>query len=389
MNKTISTKKKIIIALLLLLLAFTIWRLLRPLNIFVVEDKFAYGLAVTIPKGLDSISAKSCGVCHEEIYNEWSESIHAQAWSDPYYQVDMKFEGSPPVCINCHIPLQAQREQIIVGYKDSDKLDPILKNNPDFDAQLQSEGVTCAACHIRDGVIIGTHKIDDAPHPVKQDERFLSQNSPCIMCHKVSGDRWDMFYKRPPCGTISEIAEKNLKADCVGCHMPETVRPVVLGGVARKSGKHLFHGGHTPAKVKSALSVDYRFSENKFNKTFTLTLTNSGTNHYLPTGTPDRHLTVDIKLLDADNRVIKEKKEKLIRNIIWRPFIFDLYDSRLPYGEPRDFSISFNNRGNNIVKTVDVTVKYHLLEESRRKRIGYIPTTPINYPIYQKRIDVP
>jgi hypothetical protein len=385
MDKKLSGKKKATIALFLLLLLFLTWRMVRPLNIFVMEDKFAYGIPVTIPQGLDSISAKSCGVCHEEIYKEWAESIHAHAWSDPYYQVDMKFEGSPPICINCHIPLQAQREQITVGYRDSDKLDPILKTNPNFDAQLQSEGVTCAVCHIRDGVIIGSHKIDDAPHPVKADNKFLSEKSPCKMCHKVSGKRWDMFYSRPPCGTISEIEEKNLKADCVGCHMPETIRPVALGGNPRKSGKHLFEGGHTPTKVKSALSVNHKWSKKNNENTFTLTLTNSGTNHYLPTGTPDRHLTVDIKLLDADERVIKQVKEKLIRNIIWRPFIFDLNDSRLPYGEPRNFIMSFDNAG----KAVDVTVKYHLLEESRRERIGYKPTTPINYPIFQERIAVP
>ena len=29
-----------------------------------------------------------------------------------------------------------------------------------------SEGVTCAACHVREGKVLGTHAIDDAPHPV-------------------------------------------------------------------------------------------------------------------------------------------------------------------------------------------------------------------------------
>jgi hypothetical protein len=384
-----SQKKKLFTVLLLALLVLLGWRLLRPLNIFVMEDKFAFGIPVKIPAGLDSVSAKSCGICHEEIYREWSESIHAQAWTDPYYQVDMEFEGNPPICINCHLPMQPQREQITVGYRDSDKLDPILKPNPNFDRQLQSEGVTCAACHIRDGVIIGSHSTDEAPHPVRVDEKFLSGKSPCEICHAVSGDRWDMFYRRPPCGTLSEIKESNREADCVGCHMPTVTRPLTAATKPRKSGKHLFLGGHSPKKVKSALSVEHQWQSKAKERTLTLTLTNTGTNHFLPTGTPDRHLTVDIQLLDANNRPLKQEKHTLIRRILWRPFIMDISDSRLPYGKPRSFNFSFDTSDTKSPHSVDITVQYHLLEESRRKRIGYHPTTAINYPIYRQRLPVP
>ena len=72
-------RKKGIIVFLLILAILLVWRLVRPLNIFVMDDKFAFGIPVQIPEGLDSVSAKSCGVCHEQIYLEWSKSIHAQA----------------------------------------------------------------------------------------------------------------------------------------------------------------------------------------------------------------------------------------------------------------------------------------------------------------------
>ena len=375
--------------LLLILTSLLLWRLLRPLNIFVMEDKFAYGIPVTIPEGLDSISAKSCGVCHEEIYKEWSQSIHAQAWSDPYYQQDMEFEGRPYICINCHIPLQPQREKLILGYRDSDKLDPILKKNPDFNPQLQDEGVTCAVCHLRDGVIIGSFQSNTAPHPIKVDREFLTGMSPCNICHVVSGDRWDMFYSRPPCGTLSEIFEVDRPIDCVGCHMPATTRPIALNGEPRTSGKHLFLGGHSQKKVKSALTVEHQWQEHDNLGTFILSLTNTGTNHFLPTGTPDRHLTVEIKLLDRQNQIIKQEQHKLIRTILWRPVIIDLWDSRLPYGKPRLFKVDFNKNSNNRPVAIAVTVRYHLLEESRRKRIGYKPETPIDYPIFQKKFLVP
>jgi hypothetical protein len=37
---------------------------------------------------------------------------------------------------------------------------------------------------------------------------------------------------------------------------------------------------------------------------------------------------------------------------------------------------------------LDVTVRYHLLDEARRKRIGYENKEPIAYPVYHARVPV-
>ena len=42
------------------------------------------------PKGLDSLSARKCGVCHQEIYREWQASAHAHALSDLQFQAEIK-----------------------------------------------------------------------------------------------------------------------------------------------------------------------------------------------------------------------------------------------------------------------------------------------------------
>lgn len=62
--------------------------------------------------------------------------MHAQAWTDPYYQVDYRFDGSQQICLNCHIPLENQQENRVIGFRDSEKFDPILEPNPDFDVEL-------------------------------------------------------------------------------------------------------------------------------------------------------------------------------------------------------------------------------------------------------------
>ena len=110
-----------------------------------------------IPQGLTSLSAKYCATCHLKHYQEWLLSTHAHAWSDLQFQSELKKESSPFMCINCHIPLQNQQEYIIQGLIDGDIYKPVKTINYHFDKSLQSEGITCASCHVRDGAIICPH----------------------------------------------------------------------------------------------------------------------------------------------------------------------------------------------------------------------------------------
>ena len=59
--KKIYLKKTLFITLLVFIIAFFIWRFMRPLNIFVVDEKFARPIHADIPDGLSSVSAKECG----------------------------------------------------------------------------------------------------------------------------------------------------------------------------------------------------------------------------------------------------------------------------------------------------------------------------------------
>jgi hypothetical protein len=377
------TGKRFIIFLCIALALFLAWRFIRPMNIFVVHEKFARPMDIEIPAGLDSLSAKECGTCHEEQYNEWSSSMHAMAWTDPYYRVDYVFDGSQQICLNCHIPLRDQQEYLVTGFRDKAMFKPILKPNPGFDAALQSEGVTCAVCHVRNGTVIGPNGSGHAPHPVTADPSMSQGMKPCEKCHVVSGKRWDTFYSIPPCGTVAEIMEKDLEPDCVGCHMPETD-----GTKGKRRKQHLFRGGHHAPTVAHALKVDYTKRVINGKHMFQFTLTNIGASHYLPTGTPDRHLTFELRLLDSTGAVIREKINTMKRYILWRPFIIDLKDTRLPYNEPRQFAFSVPHDNNILPATLNVTVRYHLLDEKRRKRIGYENTEPIAYEIYREKIQI-
>jgi hypothetical protein len=370
----------------MVVVAFFVWRFVRPLNIFIVEEKFERPMRASIPAGLSSLSARECGKCHGEFYHEWLKSMHRMAWLDPYFQADFIYDDSKQICLNCHTPLENQQENLVLGFKDREKFNPILKNNPDYDPQLRDEGVTCTVCHVRNGKIVGPLDIKNAPHPIIVDPEMSHLANPCQRCHVVSGERWDTFYRIPPCGTVVEIEEREQVPHCVGCHMPAVTRPLVKGMTSWNARKHLFWGGHHPQMVKGALNVAYGQKQEGKRHQFEFILTNVGTVHYLPTGTPDRHLTLELKLLDNKEEVMKEQIFKMKRYILWRPFIIDLYDTRLAFDSPKSFKINFEQDRDSQPSILDITVRYHLLDEKRRRKIDYNNKEPINYPIFSERV---
>lgn len=425
-------KRTLYISLVIIvLIIFFAWRFMRPMNIFLVEDNFSQPIDTSQkPLMFKTLSAKECGTCHQSLYQEWKTSIHSQAWTEPYFQTDWKFDGSPQSCRLCHTPLDTQLPDKILGYRDKEKWDPIIEKNPQFNVALQHEGVTCSACHYRDGKIVGVLGNTNAPHPVTV---LKNANEVCVRCHVVGGDRWDTFFRFPPCGTVAEIdiARQNpptadelkmlaklssLSVDektpgksseplvvmkgfsgervvtdvaslnCVECHMPAVERSLVEGGKVRTVRRHLWRGGHDPEMVKKALSVAFTEitqPKNK-NRRFELSLANTGAAHYLPTGTPDRHLTVHLRLFDKNNKLISEKKHTLKRTVMWRPFIVDLWDTRLPRYKPRQYEIEVPV--DSVAVKVEAEIRYHLLDERRRKRINYNNETPINYEVFRQQI---
>jgi len=381
------------------ILLFIGWRFIRPLNIFVVDERFAWPVdTAQIPPLLGELRAEDCGRCHPAFYNEWRTTIHSQAWTDPYFQADWQFDGAQHVCRLCHTPLDRQQPHTVLGYRDKDKWDPILKDNPAFFPELQHQGVTCAACHYREGKIVGVIGNTSAPHPV---QKLDNPNQVCVRCHIVEGDRWDTFFRFPPCGTVAEIRadQTSIKTGelsvtdiaslgCVQCHMPAVERPLVEGGEMRWVRQHLWRGGHDPAMVKQGL--DIRFVEStelaSGERKFVLTIINKGAAHYIPTGTPDRFLSVSLRLLDNDGKVLQKKYDTLKRTVMWRPFIVDLWDTSLPYGEPRHYDLPISEEDRLNAKTVEAVVRYHLLDEKRRKRIGYNNQEPIVYEVFRKKL---
>jgi len=136
--------------------------------------------------------------------------------------------------------------------------------------------------------------------------------------------------------------------------------------------------------VKQALTISFEGTADEHR--FQLAITNSGAAHHVPTGTPDRHLTVQLRVLDIQDNVLKEESHLLKRTVMWRPFIIDLWDTRLPRGERRNYNLAFSDPEQAFA--VEAVVRYHLLDEKRRRRIGYQNKEPIAYEVFRQRLPV-
>lgn len=111
------------------------------------------------PGGLGSAE---CGRCHRTELHQWAGSRHAVSATNRLFTVSWKKE---PMrwCIDCHGPVAGQRD----------------------------EGVGCAACHLREGLVL-TGKPPTAAaqraHPSRHEPRLAKSDS-CGECHQFNFPR--------------------------------------------------------------------------------------------------------------------------------------------------------------------------------------------------------
>ncbi len=367
------------------------------------------------------VKAKDCAVCHKDIYDEWKGSIHATALADIQYQAEIAKYSSPAwLCLNCHIPIQNQREYIIdpntkvfqllkgtplwESYFKHDIRDIEKLNNPKLDKEMQKEAITCAVCHIRqddknNSYIIGPHGSDLAPHPVKKDEPKLNKDGPkgktflegiCYRCHSP----FDMpLTKHFVCWfkTGEELANGPYKdKKCIDCHMPNIERRLVPDNrlPIRKTRRHFWTGGGIPKWYDrydkllergyiSGLAVKVKnvdIIKDKVN--INIWFENKNAGHDLPTGDPERFISIQVKLFDSSNKLIKQKKHFIGQRWEWMPIAKKLFDNRLKPKEARNWTANIKLPKTSKVDKIIIQALHVRVNSENAKYMMY--TTGIN-----------
>ena len=323
--------------------------------------------------------------------------MHAQAFVDPLFQAYWKKDNNIWICLNCHSPLENQQPLLIRGLEGNDVERPITEVNPDYDPDYQLEGISCATCHVRDGVILGPYEDSDAPHPTQYDPRFRTTEV-CYTCHQVESGRLQ-FYNGGPCATFFEFDDGPYAKRgfiCQTCHMPEIERPVAVGGPVRQGRQHLWRGGHSPEMIKRALqgvlipppAIVQRGEEVRF----VLRVTNGGAGHSIPTGDPDRFFQILLELRDGEGHVVRRTTHTIGRWIIWRPIIIELFQNRIPPLQSRDYYLHYRmpERSRAEEMTVHAKVTYHILTERAyemlQQQYGLTVEVPHVFTIFEETV---
>jgi len=289
------------------------------------------------PHPLPGLSAQVCNACHGAVHDQWAGSGHATASSDPVWQQARTALGDPPLCNECHLPLQAQRTEVPRGPGGSRS-----EANPAWDPGLATEGVTCVACHLRGDAIVGPRELPagQAPHKVRY-EPALSTAEACAFCHQAALPGAE---ETPFLDTVGEWRASPFGAagvPCQDCHMPRT-----SGAIA--GSRFAAFGAHGTSRTEAALgraitlNLDVNAPRLQRGQTLraTATVQNTGAGHAVPTGDPSHRLEVRFELLDGeDNPVpgVEAESVWLGREMAAEAPFAEVSDTRLQPGAERTF----------------------------------------------------
>jgi hypothetical protein len=323
-----------------------------------------------LPSGLQNVTAQSCNACHGETHDDWAASAHARAGTDPVYREAVLRAGNTPACTSCHYPLTNQHESVAAGYKDGDLTRPDFRENPSWDASLMSEGVGCAACHVRDGTIVSTRAATNAPHPVAVSAE-LAEPAFCATCHQLTWPGADKpFYDTY--GEWSASAYRTVNIRCQDCHMP------AKAGLATASRFAASPSHAMTADPRRALSVlvDIPSASIQRGETFPVKvrIVNTGAGHSVPTGSPYKAYVIETELLDAEGKSLAPPHQvRLERKIADAPPWATLSDDRIAAGGEKSVDTSFNV--NQKKKPGRGTLQVRLVDGARHWILQEIPLT--------------
>ncbi|MEO0606424.1 MAG: hypothetical protein AAF211_33665, partial [Myxococcota bacterium] len=214
--------------------------------------------------GLANRSAQGCRACHPVAHDGWSAGPHGRPMSEAMRSAIA--EAAVPACAVCHLPLREQHDEL-PGW---DRTDAPGEPNPTWEGTLRVEGVTCAACHVREGRIAVASKEAArklAPHPMAYAEELTDERL-CAGCHQLTWPGADT----PLYDTVGEWSRSVWQAAGVGC------TDCHLQGVAPHAERH------DPGR---AFSLIVRPSQRRLTRggeplRVAVTLQNTGAGHSMP-----------------------------------------------------------------------------------------------------------
>ncbi|MDQ6988659.1 MAG: multiheme c-type cytochrome [Mariprofundaceae bacterium] len=280
---------------------------------------------------------EACAQCHESQFNDWKQSLHAEAFSPGMVgQFATMDHGSGNDCLRCHAPLETQLFDTAQAMLASLKT---LRKNPigiNQDADLQSQqadlplrhsGVSCAVCHVRQGLRFGPPRLgSDVQGQIKGDahggfiaNKRFEQSNFCAECHQFPQSY--AINGKPLENTVMEWQQSKfsqLGKQCQSCHMPER--------------RHQFKGIHDKDFTRQGLDI-HTVQKGEY---IALSITSTNIGHAFPTYVTPL-VRIHAMALDVQQQTIKTWHWDLVREVYYDDGWQEKRDTRLFPDETRLF----------------------------------------------------
>lgn len=212
-----------------------------------------------------------CVACHDEIAEEWQDSLHREAYTSRDFQSALRSEPMP-FCRGCHAP-------------EADTRRP--------EPELAALGVACVSCHLPAGdAVLSAAPVDavnDAAHPVLRDAKFAGPDA-CVNCHQFPFPDRRAVPEYMQTTIREHAASTQADRSCADCHMPR-----VTGRDGREYRSHAFVASRDPAWMRQAFTVTAARPTAE-RVVLTLDLLEDNIGHAFPTGDLLRRLTVSLSV---------------------------------------------------------------------------------------------
>ena len=201
-------------------------------------------------------SSSQCAECHQDVYDEWVGSQHANSWLNEALRAQTEVLPNGDLanknCVDCHAPR---------GLFERDIGERVFPRS-----SRRAEGVDCLTCHLipeeKGGGVAGTITNKSAAcRPTVRTE--LQQVNYCASCHNqhFTVDQYE----------ASSWPDKG--EDCLSCHMP------YRDGDPSKGRDHRMLGGHHLPLVQQAVELNAE----RRNGGIVVTIANVWAGHAFPT----------------------------------------------------------------------------------------------------------
>lgn len=175
----------------------------------------------------------SCGVCHPAILEEWKQSAHARAYTDPLFQEWLKDAEHPEECLVCH----TTNYNLVTGKYEAENIDCVAchidppSDHPDSPIVRPDDAKMCGECHEVTYREWATSKhaqagmqCADCHHNHERSLRFASPQETCLSCHTTRMDDY------------AHASHQGANLTCAECHIfRDPDAPIPVTGLAATS----------------------------------------------------------------------------------------------------------------------------------------------------------